>query len=420
MKPYPIALAAALCAAAPAQAQHRQEVKPPQAQAWIDVATFSGLGLPMGAGANPMAALGGLFGRGQAAQVSFGMTQAGGAGRFVDVTVSSRLQPALAEATQDVPAGFMSPALKLIAPREAPAAPVRERDDEVVPERDPQRPQGKVYLYWGCGDAVRPGQPRVVDFASASMQDLAQIFQSRRATQRGTHSATGRPHWPNATDGRAVPAGASLVGTHQFSAAGLPEGFRFALAAAQDLMPPLQLQQQGEPGQAVALSWAAQPHARAFFVAGMGARGNNEMVIWTSSELPDAGMGLIDYQTNAAVDGWLREKVLLSPQTTRCTVPKGVFTGEGAMLRAIAYGNELNLAHPPRPADPKVPWEPVWAVKVRVKSVATAMLGMPAMEAPEREAGQAQGSEPAPAHQPAEEPKKKPSALDILKGVLGR
>lgn len=418
MKPYSIALAAALCAANPALAQPRQEVKPPQAQAWIDLATFSGLGMPMGGGANPMAALGGLFGRGQAAQVSFGMTQAGGAGRFVDVTLSSRLQPALNEATQEVPTTFLSPALKLLAPREAPAAPVRENDEDVVPERDPQRPQGKVYLYWGCGDAVRPGQPRVVDFASASMQDLAQIFQSRRATQRGAHSAAGRPHWPNATDGRAVPAGASLVGTHQFTGAGVPEGFRFSLPAAQDLMPPMQLQQQGEPGQAVALSWAAQPNARAYFVAGMGARGNNEMVIWTSSELPDAGMGLIDYQTNPAVDRWLREKVLLAPQTTRCTVPKGVFTGEGAMLRAIAYGHELNLAHPPRPTDPKVPWEPVWAVKVRVKSVATAVLGMPAMEAPEREARQPAPSEPT--SPPAEEPKKKPSALDILKGVLGR
>ena len=82
------------------------------------------------------------------------------------------------------------------------------------------------------------------------------------------------------------------------------------------------------------------------------------MVIWTSSELPDTGFGLTDYQTNAAVDRWLREKVLLAPTTTQCTVPKGVFPGEGAMLRVIAYGNELNLVHPPRPADPKAAWAP--------------------------------------------------------------
>jgi hypothetical protein len=409
----------ALLADFSAIAQPKQDVKLPQAQAWIDVATFSGLGLPMGGAgvANPMAALGSLFGGGQGRKVNFLMTQTGGSGRFVDVTLSSRLQPALAQATQDVPPAFLSPALQLLAPAEAPAAPTREADDEVVPQPDAQRPQGKLLLYWGCGDSIRPGQPRVVDFATASAADMAAVFQSRRATQRGAHSAAGRPHWPNATDGRPVPEAASLAGTHQFSGQGVPEGFRFGIPAAQDLMPPMQLQQ-ADQGGAVALSWAAQPNARAFFVAAMGARGQNEMVLWTSSEVPDAGMGLIDYQTNAAVDRWLREKVLLTPQTTRCTVPKGVFSGEGAMLRAIAYGHELNLAQPPRPTDPRQPWEPVWAVKVRVKSVAMAMLGMPSMDEAQR--GRAESRDSAPAEPADKAEKKKPSALDILRGVIGR
>ena len=50
------------------------------------------------------------------------------------------------------------------------------------------------------------------------------------------------------------------------------------------------------------------------------------------------------------------------------------------MLRMIAYGTELNLAHPPRPTDPKIAYEPEWALKVRVKSVAFTMLGMPGMD----------------------------------------
>ena len=54
------------------------------------------------------------------------------------------------------------------------------------------------------------------------------------------------------------------------------------------------------------------------------------------------------------------------------------------MLRVIAYGNELNLVHPPRPTDPKAAWEPVWAAKLRVKSMATVMLGMPAMAPSDR------------------------------------
>ena len=407
-----VASASGLVAAALAQPQ--QEVKPPQAQAWIDVATFSGMGMPMGGpgGGSPMGALGGLFGGGAASKVSFLMTQSGSSGGYVDVTLMTRRNPQLAEAAQSVPPGFLSPALKLLAPRDA-TPPPRDSDDEGV--QDPPKPQGKVSLYWGCGDTVRAGQPRVVDLATANPAELAQVFQARRATQRGAHAANGRPHWPNATDARALPPGASLTGAHELSGSGVPAGFRFSIPAAQDLMPPLQLQQ-ADSGGAIALSWASQPNARAFFVVGIAARSQHEMVIWTSSEVPDLGMGLIDYQTNAAVDRWLRERVLLSPATTRCTVPKGIL-GEGAMLRAIAYGHELNLAHPPRPTDPRVPWEPEWAVKVRVKAVASAIAGMPSMEDTRRGSTQeAKETEPTEKKEEA----KKPGAFDILRNVIGR
>ena len=53
-----------LAVASSAFAQSSQ-VKPPQAQAWIDVATFSGLGMPAGmSGGNPMAMMGSLLGGG--------------------------------------------------------------------------------------------------------------------------------------------------------------------------------------------------------------------------------------------------------------------------------------------------------------------------------------------------------------------
>jgi len=152
-------------------------------------------------------------------------------------------------------------------------------------------------------------------------------------------------------------------------------------------------------------------------------------VFWTSSEEADTGSGLIDYQTNAAVDRWLKERVLLAPSTGTCTVPKGIF-GQGAMLRMIAYGSELNLAHPPRPTDPKIAWEPQWAVKVRVKSVASAMLGMD-MGAMMRGGGRDEPAAPqapqAPAGDAAGKGESKPSVVDEavdtvnkLRGLFGR
>jgi hypothetical protein len=95
------------------------------------------------------------------------------------------------------------------------------------------------------------------------------------------------------------------------------------------------------------------------------------------------------------------------------------------MLRMIAYGTELNLAHPPRPTDPKLAWKPDWGLKVRVKSVAMSMLGMPSMEGMEGAAMEdgATGGDEAGTPAPEEQPKKKKKfsmkdALDAVKEAV--
>jgi hypothetical protein len=355
--------------------------------------------------------LGGMLG---GAKNEFLNTRAAQPGRWVDVTLHTSRNPSLAEALQAVPAGTqLAPTLKLLSPDKGrPPPPDEDRDEPIEYER----PKGKLLLYWGCGESVRPGQPRVLDFSRLSATEAQKFFIARGATQRGAHSAVGRPHWPNRDDARMVPANATLVGEHGFSGQGVPEGFRFTVPAAQDLMPAVELAQR-DSGGATVLDWKPLPTARAYFIAAVGAKSGGvsgdvgEIVFWTSSEEPDTGSGLVDYQTNAAVDRWLKERVLLPPTATTCTVPKGIF-GDGTMLRMIAYGTELNLVHPPRPADPKIAWEPQWAVKLRVKSVASAMLGMD-MGAMMR--GGSRG-EPAPTQAPAEEAAKKdekpPSPVD--------
>ena len=144
-------------------------------------------------------------------------------------------------------------------------------------------------------------------------------------------------------------------------------------------------------------------------------------MLWTSSELPESGFGLFDYQTNTAVDGWVRDKVLLAPTVTTCSVPNEA-AGQG-MLRAIAYGTELNLAHPARPTDPKIAWEPEWNLKIRVKSMSTTMMGMegsmPAMDAGVESAEPADPGA-APGEQPAEEQKKKKkfNPFEVIKDAV--
>ena len=72
-----------------------------------------------------------------------------------------------------------------------------------------------------------------------------------------------------------------------------------------------------------------------------------------------------------------------------------------------------------RPADPKAPWEPDWAVKLRVKSMASLMLGMEGPDADDKDEPAA-GKSAQPANKPVDDGEKRPKALDILKGILGR
>ena len=95
----------------------------------------------------------------------------------------------------------------------------------------------------------------------------------------------------------------------------------------------------------------------------------SEMVIWSSSEVPEPGWGLMDYVGNTHLDRWLAEKVLLGASQTQCAIPAGIFAkADGAMVQGIAYGQDLHLVHPSRPTDRRVAWEPEWTAQIRVKS----------------------------------------------------
>ncbi|MCX8004631.1 MAG: hypothetical protein N2688_06695, partial [Burkholderiaceae bacterium] len=243
-----------------------------------------------------------------------------------------------------------------------------------------EQPKGRLLFYWGCGETVRPGQPRVMDFSKAAQAEWGNFLQGRAPRERGAVARPGHSIWPNEKDRRSFGRDASLAGEHRVSGDGLPADLKFTIGAAYDFMPAIALARSGAPTDVVRLSWTAVAQARAYFINAMSGgedeAGSSELVLWSSADVPEFGMGLIDYASPANIEQWLREKVLLAPTVTQCAIPKGIFArSKGAMLRMIAYGPELNLAHPPRPADVKIPWEPEWAVRVRTKSTAMAMLG---------------------------------------------
>ena len=372
--------------------------RPPVAQFWADVATHN-LSVPGMGEMGDMGMPGGGF---------FGATKMGGGapGKWLDTALFTRNAPGGSRATHAIP-----PAMNMGAM--LPLLPVQTERSSSGDAGEMEKPKGRLLFYWGCGDVVRPGQPRVIDFARAGADEFSRFMIGRFAPDRGAKAVAGRAVWPNEEDRKRVPNESSLGGDHAVSGAGVPAGLRFAIGAAHDFMPKVDLSAQGDPKGVVKVAWGDVGNARAYFLSAMGARGEQEMLVWSSSELPDPGWGLMDYLPPAQIDRLLKEKVILPTATQRCAIPAGIFAGvDGAMVRMIAYGPELNLAHPPRPADPKAPWNPEWAVRVRVKSTGMTLLGME----DDGDRNQRGGREP-PAQ---EESGGLPSAGSLLRGIFGR
>lgn len=329
-----------------------QVVKPPIAQYWMDIATVSMAGM------DDMPAMGGGS--------SFGATKGMSPGRWLDIAVATQRKPEGAQAIQAIPpAQSMGGSLTLL-PVEAsvsqPATGAKETYDV------PEAPKGRILLYWGCGDTIRAGQPRVLDYSTAGAEQYAKFMTGRGARQRGASATPGNAIWPNTTHRQSVPKNASLVGKHAVVGEGLPGSLRFEISAAQDIMPPLALAASGGGSNATTVRWNAIGNARAYFLNAMGGSGQ-DMVVWSSSEVPEPGWGLMDYVGNTHLDRWLAETVLLETSQTQCAIPAGIFAkADGAMVQGIAYGQDLHLVHPSRPTDRRVAWEPEWTAQIRVKS----------------------------------------------------
>jgi hypothetical protein len=393
------ATVAVALAAASAQAQSRgASAKPPIANYWMDVATVN-VSIPGVEEMADMPLVGSMMGN------FFGGSKLGVVpGKWLDLALYTRLKPSGTEGTHAIPPGqHMGASLPLRpVPKPQPGGTAPDTTPESV-ER--QRPKGRLLLYWGCSETVRAGQPRILDMATAGPMDFARFFVGRYAPERGATSHPGRAIWPNDEDKQRVPKDASLVGEHAVSGEGVPAGLRFTISDRQDFMERMNLAAPGDPKGVITASWNAVPTARAYFLSAIGS-GGDDMVLWSSSDVPEAGLGLMDYLANAQIDQWVKERVLLPATTQRCAIPAGIFGGAGgAMLRGIAYGTELNLVHPPRPADARLlaAWNPEWSLRVRVKSTSMTMLGQ--ADAPERERKKEEPANP----------------LDLLKkGIFGR
>ncbi|HXX81137.1 MAG TPA: hypothetical protein VEI46_06280 [Thermodesulfovibrionales bacterium] len=371
------------------------EENKPYAHYWMTIEThnMSIPGMPSG----EMSGMEGMMGK------MMGMPEFGPTRTLRLQLNSPRQLPPDPDATHDIPPGQnMGKSLPLIIPVHEKAA--TERYTPEKREEKIEKPRFRMLIYWGCSEEVRPGQPIVIDTENMSPADFGKAFTGRTATRQSPPSERNGwiyADWPNRKSTLKVPKDSSLLGNHFVHGNYTPD-IKFSIDRMRDFMAPVEFTSvTGSTSESIWFQWKEIPTAIGYLATAMAHNQQaGETIFWSSSEVQDSGFGLMDFLTPADVRRFIQDRVVMDPRITSCTIPRGIFKGtEGSMLNFIAYGEEMNMVYPPRPDDPDQPWNPIWAVKVRLKST-----GMTMLSAEEREQRQPRRMRERESQQPQEQP----------------
>lgn len=390
-----VGLGAASLAAIPVIAQQRGPGSGPIARYDMRAGTVSGFAA-MGSG------MGGAF------SMAFGRGGGDKVQKELYLRLGSSSLPAKGgpKAEHFMPAGAkLGKSVQLATPRQE-----RAELDEL-----PQKPKGRILVFWGCGERAPKGQPVVIDLARLQAGQVPPgLWTSAVARDRGPDIGNSKTfgRWP-AEDHKFVKPDSSLPGAHRVVGNYSPE---MAFTLAHDFMAPLRVEPAEQASGATLVKWNAVPGATgyvAFLFGGkLGPDGEMaDMVMWSSSASRQFGGGLSDWQSPAQVAALVRDRTVLAPAVTQCAIPAEVRKAgpDFRMGTLTAFGPEENFLHPARPADPKAEWHLQWTARIRHRST-TSWMDMPGM-------GQAAGQQPP--GEPAQPRCKKRGLGGIVGGVLG-
>ena len=248
---------------------------------------------------------------------------------------------------------------------------------EKEPEMFPQKPKGRLLIFWGCGEHAPKGQPVVLDFAKvAAGQMPAGMPASAVVRDWGPSPTNSRTfgRWP-AEDNKFVKPDSALPGPHRVVSNYAPE---ISFTLARDFMKPLSQRTTSMPSGATLVSWTALPDATGYLVGLFGGKQGpggemGDMVMWTSSATRQFGGGLADWLSPAQVASLTKDLTVLPPSKTNCAIPAEVnrAAADFKMGTLTAFGPEETFSYPPRPATG--PWNLEWTVRARHRSTTSWM-----------------------------------------------
>lgn len=361
-----LAATVAMLAAAPGWTQASSQTV---ARYTVDAGTISGMGA-MGAGG------GGVLG-----------ALAGGGGNQVAHELYLRLGSTRAPTGQAKGDHFMPSGARLgqSVPLETPRSVSAPRGEPGQPGQA-QMPEGRLLLFWGCGERAGPGQPVVIDFSKLARGQVPEGLYANYSNLPeawSVNAGNSRTYgeWPNSRDGKRVEANASLLGAHRIASTYAPE---IAFNLADDFMPALRPATRDMPSGAVNLSWNGLDKATGYYawVMATNPEGNSrDMVWWTSSSKQAFGGPMSEWISPAAARQLVADGTVMPPSQTQCAIPREVKAAGGPMMmtQLFAYGPQADFSYPERPSRAAASWQPEWIARVRFRANAMVIHGMPGM-----------------------------------------
>ncbi len=267
--------------------------------------------------------------------------------------------PAGATANLDVPAGLsLGKTLPLQINR--PEARKAEIEKIKIPEEYRITDDFEIRQYWGCSQTVLPGQPKIWKLANLSVAE-------REAWKRNSSGGFGyleKPEWTEArwpNSKASAPANplqakkvGSLRGDHKLRTSYLGEA-GFTVTEPVDFLEPVSFVTP-KPGKAdltpsIAVAWKKIPNVLGYHLTAIAPKGKKLLIQWSAGKNSEGMYGGEQFPQMAEVRALVEKGVYLTPDTTSCNIPAGIFEGcDNVMIQMTAYGPGQAFDQPNSPA----------------------------------------------------------------------
>lgn len=203
----------------------------------------------------------------------------------------------------------------------------------------------KIKTYWGCGESIAEGQPKVLDTKSMGLANQKAFKSGKmpKSMSRVLDVDNTHGYWPY-DDFKGIDKAATCPGEYDLTTNFCGNTIVF-LKDNQDFLAAIDIVKPGSKSAnsatAIEIEWKSVPNAKAFLLTAFASK-DNEMVTWTSSSSPDVPMDL-QYKAikKADLDSYIGKGILLPGDATSCCIPAEIFKGmQSPMLMITAFGSD--------------------------------------------------------------------------------